>query len=204
MAFGMLGHAEQSREAARAALVYAYGRMTLREADGCGFAHNAQQLVVQECLDQLRRRRAHGVSTFERAKTALKAVTAAAAARAPVPFAQLTADERRGRVIAEMLRLCPIGRALIVLRHFGEFSVHEINVALGLSTAIVESMLQASRQQLGERLLGWQPCKTVRAEQDDMALDMLGHLLHSVRSAEPPDDVVPRVICQIAAMMRPY
>jgi RNA polymerase sigma-70 factor (ECF subfamily) len=133
VALGILGDAAEAREATRTSLLRAYACLSMHDPD-CGFFSLTHRLLVRECLDVARARDAAG----------------------DVPAVHgLAFDDRRRCVQQAMLRLDPLVRAILALRHLAGLSYAETAVTLEIPAEAVRSRLHKARQQMGEWLLAW-------------------------------------------------
>lgn len=173
VAFGMLGDADEAGEATRASLVRTYALFSMHDS-GDGFYRSALRLLAHDCLGALKSR--HSRSEGAPGAREIGGV-------AP-PLRSLSIDARRRRVHAAILQLLPELRAVVVLRHFAGLSYQETALTLGLSRATVRSRLHGARRQLGERLMPWHPCHTLRPDEDALLQSGIdGELNHLAREA---------------------
>jgi RNA polymerase sigma-70 factor (ECF subfamily) len=224
VALGMLGDADEAREATRTAFVRTCDRLALPNPD-YGFFSSTHRLLACECLEVLRRRPLRPAQS----------VPGGATGERP-PSRGLTITERRRQIHAAMLQLTPESRAVVILRHLAGLSYDETALTLGLPTAAVRARLHAARQQLGEWLLAW-PARTGLGPEEEallqgsmdgaldyhecaardrllaervevalraVALNQLGYLLNSLGPADPPPDLALEVLSQVEALTRSH
>lgn len=218
VALGMLGRADEAREATRVAFVRTYAHMSTQRTDD-GFFSSMHRLLASACLEMLRNR----PPLLERPPAIADAEPAIVSVRT-LPF-----DERSRRVHTAIQQLPPALRAVVVLRHFAGLSYSETAFTLVLPKETVRSRLHAARQRLGEQLLAWprqvppcaahetllqsaidgeldfrerRLCTQLLAEDADAgvraaALRELGHLLNSLGPAEAPARLAWQVIASV-------
>jgi len=175
VALVMLGDAAEAREVTRTALLRAYGYLSIHGAE-CGFFSLTHRLLVQECLDGTPSHMGDDSGDLTTVRS-------------------LSFDDRRRCVQQAMLRLEPQVRAILVLRHLALLSDGETALTLEIPLDAVQSRLHAARQQLGEWLLA-RPAGSALRDEDE---SLLGQLLDILGPAEPPADLVPDVLAQIAS-----
>lgn len=147
VALGILGDAAEARDVTRASLLRAYAHLSMHDPD-CGFFSLTHRLLVRECLEVAR---------------------ADVPAGDMPPVHSLAFDERRRCVQQAMLRLDPLVRAILALRHLAGLSYAETAVTLEISTDAVRSRLHRARQQMGEWLLAW-PAGSALPEEEESLL----------------------------------
>ena len=138
-AYRLLGDREEARDAAQAALVKAYEKLSSFNPSYRFFSW-IYRIVVNEALN-VRERRKPSASLDADPSTG------------PGIEEALAARERRDSVQAALMRLSGEDREVIVLRHFAEQSYAEIGETLGLPEKTVKSRLHEARRRLG-RMLG--------------------------------------------------
>jgi RNA polymerase sigma-70 factor (ECF subfamily) len=141
VALRMLGDAEDARDATQDAFVKVYQRLGDYNAEYRFFSW-IYRILTNECLNALRARRPHEPDVPETPTTsgALEA---------------LELEERRQAVQNAIAGLPPDYRDVLILRHFAELSYEEVADTLAIPLKTVKSRLYTARQQLGQRLLGW-------------------------------------------------
>ena len=141
VALRMLGDAEDARDATQDAFVKVYQRLGEYNAEYRFFSW-IYRILTNECLNALRARRPHQPDVPETPTTsgALEA---------------LELEERRQAVQKAIAGLPPDYRDVLILRHFAELSYEEVADTLAIPLKTVKSRLYTARQQLGQRLLGW-------------------------------------------------
>jgi RNA polymerase sigma-70 factor (ECF subfamily) len=138
VAFRMLGDYDEANDAAQNAFVNAYRKLQTYDA-GRRFFSWLYRILVNECLNERRDRRAHEPITPDMA-------TVGSAADL------FEADERRRSIQAAIQALPNDYRQVIVLRHFTELSYEQIAEVLGVPTKTVKSRLFTARERLGHQL----------------------------------------------------
>jgi RNA polymerase sigma-70 factor (ECF subfamily) len=139
----MLGDRDEAADATQNTFVRVYEHLGSYDSRHRFFSW-IYRILVNECLNVLRRRRA----SDEPADTQIDLSRG--------PLEALEAAERCKEVQRALLALPADLRAVIVLRHFSELSYEEIGDALGgLPPKTVKSRLYTARQRLGQLLFGW-------------------------------------------------
>ena len=141
VALRMLGNYEDARDATQTAFIKAYEHLDSFNPEQ-RFLNWLYRILKNECLNVLRGRR-----PSEPVSLGLPAGNGAD----PVEV-----RERHQAVQAALLTLSVEYREVVVLRHFTDLSYDEIAATLGIPTKTVKSRLYTARQQLGDRLVGWQ------------------------------------------------
>jgi RNA polymerase sigma-70 factor (ECF subfamily) len=142
IALRMLGDREEASDVVQNAFFKAYEN--LHRFDGAHrFFSWAYRILVNECLNTRRSRRAHEPMPDDVADTE------------GGPLDACEAAERRERVQAALLRLPPDYRQVIVLRHFTDLGYEQIADVLGIPAKTVKSRLYTARQQLADLLFEW-------------------------------------------------
>lgn len=139
VALRMLGNPADAEDAAQTAFIRAYERLDTYD-DRHRFFSWIYRILANECLNQIRGRRAQEAVTEELAV-------------AGGPFEALEAAERQELVQRALLALTREYREVVVLRYFAELSYDEIGAALSIPVKTVKSRLYTARQQLAHRLL---------------------------------------------------
>jgi RNA polymerase sigma-70 factor (ECF subfamily) len=140
VALRMLGNYEDAKDATQTAFIKAYEHLDSFNPEQ-RFFNWLYRILKNECLNVLRGRR-----PSEPVSLGLPAGNGAD----PVEV-----RERRQAVQAALLTLAVEYREVVVLRHFTDLSYDEIAATLGIPTKTVKSRLYTARQQLGDRLVGW-------------------------------------------------
>lgn len=137
----MLGDSGEAADAVQEAFVRAYRKLHTFDR-GHKFFSWVYRILVNECLNVKRSRRM------------LEPLDASLATRED-PHRDAEQSELRADVQAALLRLPPIYREVVVLRHYANLSYLEIAAMLGVPEKTVRSRLYSARQRLGEDLLSW-------------------------------------------------
>jgi RNA polymerase sigma-70 factor, ECF subfamily len=141
VALRMLGNYEDARDATQTAFIKAYEHLETFDSDQRFFSW-LYRILKNECLNSLRGRR-----PTEPVSPGLQAGDESD----PVE-----ARERHQAVQAALMALTVEYREVVVLRHFTDLSYDEIAAMLEIPPKTVKSRLYTARQQLGDRLVGWQ------------------------------------------------
>jgi RNA polymerase sigma-70 factor (ECF subfamily) len=143
VALRMLGDHEQAADAAQNAFISAYRKLETFDRN-CRFFSWIYRILVNECLNDRRRRRAYEPLTPELAV-------------GESPADVLEANERRRSVQAAVLALPTEHREVVILRHFAGLSYDDIAEALGVPAKTVKSRLHTAKERLARSLLMWKP-----------------------------------------------
>jgi len=141
VALRMLGNREEATDAAQTAFVRAYQKLRTFDRRHKFFSW-LYRILVNECLNVRRNLR-----RFQPIDPALVAPDD--------PEAGVEQAELRQAVETALLQLPVAQREVVVLRHYGDLSYHEIAEVLHVAEKTVRSRLYSARQRLGELLLGW-------------------------------------------------
>ncbi|HZS42383.1 MAG TPA: sigma-70 family RNA polymerase sigma factor [Polyangia bacterium] len=144
VAFGILRDADAARDACQDAFLKAH--QSLASFEGTSqFYTWLYRVVVNLCLDQLRRRKLECVELDERRAIAGD-VELIAPRLSSDPDATLAAKELRLRLEHVFARLSPAHRAVLTLREVNQLSYKEIADAVGCSIGTVMSRLFHARR----------------------------------------------------------
>ena len=134
----LLGNAAEAEDAAQEAMARAWtARQTLR--DTAAFEGWLDRILVNACMDRLRRRR--HVQFVE--------IEAGEEVPAADPFRRLLAQDEVGRVLDV---LSPEQRAVVVLRFWRDMPLDQIAERLGCPTGTVKSRLHTAIATMRERM----------------------------------------------------
>jgi RNA polymerase sigma-70 factor (ECF subfamily) len=140
LALRMLGDAEDARDATQTAFLKAWESLS-RFNPRYRFFSWIYRIAVNQCLNQIDRRRRHEPLDFE-SRLASREDTAA----------RVEAREASERVQEALLQLTTEHREVVILRHFLEMSYEEIAGTLEIPQKTVKSRLYEARQRLCELL----------------------------------------------------
>jgi RNA polymerase sigma-70 factor, ECF subfamily len=139
VAVRMLGDRADAADAAQAAFIKAYERLTSFDRNFRFFSW-IYRILLNECLNAKRSRRSH------------EEVTADLVA-SESPLEALEIAERQRQVQQALLALPGDYRKVVVLRHYAELSYEDIAATLGIPEKTVKSRLYTARQRLSELLV---------------------------------------------------
>jgi RNA polymerase sigma-70 factor, ECF subfamily len=140
VALRMLGDYDAASDATQNALVNAYRKLHTFDSERRFFSW-IYRILVNECLNDQRSRRAREAITPDLATVAS-------------PADLLEAAERRRSVQAAILALPTEYREVVILRHFAGLSHEDIGDALNVPAKTVKSRLHTAKERLGQMLLG--------------------------------------------------
>ncbi len=157
IAYRMLGDASEAEDVAQEAFLRLWQHAARWQATGSGIGAWLNRVVVNLCLDRLRRRRfASDEAVPERADDA------------PNADAVMEADQHRAAVVACIDALGARQRAAIVLTYYEEMSNIMAANALDMNIKAFESLLFRARAALRERLIEAGVVAQSRLEQGGM------------------------------------
>jgi RNA polymerase sigma-70 factor (ECF subfamily) len=211
VALVMLGDAAVAREVTRTALLRAYGYLSIFGAD-CGFFSLTHRLLVQECLDGTQSQTYGDAGDLTTVRTLpfddrRRCVQQAMLRLEPQVRAILVLRHLAGLSYGETAQTLEIPPDAVRSHlHAARQQLGEWLLAWPAGSALRdedESLLQAGldgaldywEREARERLLQERADAAVRAA----ALRELGQLLNTLGPADPPADLVPEVLAQIAA-----
>jgi RNA polymerase sigma-70 factor, ECF subfamily len=147
IALGFVGNPDDAMDLSQEAFVKAFKAMrTFR--DGADFYPWFYAVLRNTCFNFLRRRKTRQENSLDAAQEYGFDV----ADGAPDPSVALERKEMRELVRAEIDRLAPVHREILMLRHFELLSYKEMAEVLGCPIGTVMSRLYAARQALKVRL----------------------------------------------------
>ena len=140
LAYRMLGHAEEARDATQEAFVSCFRNLQRFRRDAA-FSTWLHRIALNACYDALRKRSAAPVKAMRFPE--------------PVP-APDHADQAATAMDVQkaLLTLSPEFRAVLILHEIQDVSVEEIAAALELPVGTVKSRLHRGRVALGRALMG--------------------------------------------------
>ncbi len=141
----LLGDRDEAADAVQNAFVRAYRKLRTFDRRHKFFSW-VYRILVNECLNVRRTRRV------------LEPLDPRLATRED-PHRDAEQAELRADVQAALLRLPPIYREVVVLRHYASLSYLDIAAILGVPEKTVKSRLYSARQRLGEELLSWKKAR---------------------------------------------
>ena len=147
IALGFVGNPDDAMDLSQEAFVKAFKAMrTFR--DGSDFYPWFYAVLRNTCFNFLRRRKTRRESSLDAAQEYGFDVRDGA----PDPSVVLERKEMRAIVRAEIGKLAPVHREILLLRHFESLSYKEMASVLGCPIGTVMSRLYAARQALKARL----------------------------------------------------
>ena len=155
-ALAMLQHHEDALDLAQDAWVKIWQKLHQFQSKS-SFLTWLTRIVINLCLDQLRRRQRHHAESLDE----LKEQSGGSDWRMPSihvnPSEGIERDEFRDRVAAALARLSNEHRTVLVLHEFEEMAYKEIARTLGCSIGTVMSRLFYARRNLGALLVEEEP-----------------------------------------------
>ncbi|MFH1865050.1 MAG: sigma-70 family RNA polymerase sigma factor [Candidatus Eisenbacteria bacterium] len=147
IALGFVGSPDDAMDLSQEAFVKAFKAMRTFK-DGADFYPWFYAVLRNTCFNFLRRRKTRRESSLDAAQEYGFDV----AGGAPDPSTTLERKEMRALVRAEIDKLAPVHREILLLRHFELLSYKEMAGVLGCPIGTVMSRLYAARQALKVRL----------------------------------------------------
>ena len=152
-AFSMLRNEDEAIEVTQQAWIKIWQR--LRQFQGeSGFATWATRVVINLCLDHLRRQKRLPEESIEQLALESGGVERQLPVDTPNPTAGLEQSELRGRIDEALAQLSPEHRTALVLHAFEELEYKEIARRMGCSLGTVMSRLFYARRRLAALLGG--------------------------------------------------
>lgn len=150
VAYGMLGDAEEARDATQETFLAAYRNLA-------GFRGDARvstwlhRIAVNECITRQRRKMVRPEAQF--ADDAVEALAASSSIASEfAPALAIESDERAAIVRRAVATLAPEFREVIVLKEFQEMTFQQIAETLGIPLSTVKSRLYTALKQLRSKL----------------------------------------------------
>ena len=157
LAYRMLGNHADAEDMAQEIFLKAYRALPQFERKPT-FSTWLYTIATNHCLNQLesRRRRPRFQEMNESPRTEGNPRPLEDRVQDPTPWADrvMEQDDLRRLVQAELLRLTPEHRAILVLRDIQGLSYEEVGGLLGLPPGTIRSRLHRARMELKERLKG--------------------------------------------------
>lgn len=146
-AFSMMRNEEEAIDLSQEAWIKAWQRLAQFQGDS-SFGTWATRIVINLCLDQLRKQKRQRTESIE----AMDEESGGVERQMPVltvnPTAGLERAELRARIDAAMAQLTPEHRTVLVLHEFEEMEYKAIAKAVGCSIGTVMSRLFYARRKL--------------------------------------------------------
>ncbi len=150
-AFTMLQHHEDALDLCQEAWVKIWQKINQFQSKS-SFVTWMTRIVINLCLDQLRRRRRHPTDSLDQ----LREKAGDTDWQMPVvtinPTAGMEEEELRQKIAASLARLSPEHRTVLVLHEFDEMAYKDIAAMLGCSIGTVMSRLFYARRNLATLL----------------------------------------------------
>lgn len=140
LAWGYLRHHEDALDAVQETMVKIFRARQTYRPDSHPFTW-ASRILANQCLDQLRRRRARPAESLEAAQEAAPGRDLLAGDANDTPERHQQQAEFRRRVEEAVATLPESQREVFVLRHFEEMTLEEIATARGCALGTVKSSL---------------------------------------------------------------
>ena len=147
IALGFVGNADDAMDLSQEAFVKAFKAMGSFK-DGCDFYPWFYAVLRNTCFNFLRRRKTRKESSLDAAQEYGFDVVDGA----PDPSVTLERKEMRAVVRAEIDKLAPVHKEILLLRHYELLSYKQMAGVLGCPVGTVMSRLYAARQTLKVRL----------------------------------------------------
>lgn len=152
LAYGMLGDAEDARDATQETFLAAYRNLASFRGDA-RVSTWLHRIAVNQCITKQRRKMVRPEAQFagDQVET-LAASHLSSAAREFTPAAAIEDDQRAAAVRRAVSTLAPEFREVIVLKEFEEMTFQQIADTLGLPLSTIKSRLYTALKQLRSKL----------------------------------------------------
>jgi RNA polymerase sigma-70 factor (ECF subfamily) len=152
-AYGMMRHEDEALDLSQEAWVKGWQRLAQFHGDS-SFATWMTRIVINLCLDQLRKQKRQRAESIEALEEESGGVERYMPAVNPNPTAHLERTELRGRIDRALGQLSAEHRTVLVLHEFEELEYKEIAKKMGCSIGTVMSRLFYARRRMASLLAG--------------------------------------------------
>ncbi len=143
----MTGDPDRARDLCQEVFVRVFTRRAAWEPTG-RFSTFLWRIALNLCHDELRKIKRRGESSLDGADEVGAVDEAMFTAETPAPDIQADASERGELVRRAIMKLDPLYREVVVLRHYEQLKFHEIAEALGIPEGTVKSRMAEALTQL--------------------------------------------------------
>ncbi len=152
-AFSMLRNEDEAVDLAQEAWVKAWQRLKQFQGDS-SFVTWITRIVINLCLDQLRRQKRQRTESIEQMDEETGGVERQMPVITPNPTERLEREELRQRIDRGLAQLSQEHRTVLILHEFEEMEYKEIAKVVGCSIGTVMSRLFYARRRLAALLAG--------------------------------------------------
>lgn len=152
-AYSMVRNEDEALDLSQEAWVRGWQRLQQFQGDS-SFATWITRIVINQCLDHLRRQKRHRAESIEELDEEIGGVERQMPVVTPNPTEGLERAELRARIDRAMAQLSPAHRAVLILHEFEELEYKEIAKRVGCSIGTVMSRLFYARRKLAALLVG--------------------------------------------------
>ncbi len=149
VAYGMLGDAEEARDATQETFLAAYRSLASFRGDA-RVSTWLHRIAINECITRQRRKMARPERQF--ADDAIETLAASSSAHEFAPALAVESEQRAAIVRRAVATLAPEFREVIVLKEFQEMTFQQIAETLGIPLSTVKSRLYTALKQLRSKL----------------------------------------------------
>ena len=153
IAFQMLKHEEDAKDAAQDALIKVYKNIGQFQMDS-KFSTWLYRIVINTCKDQLRSKKSQWMSIEDESSDAKEWIEKLPARESEQPDRQLEKKEVSERIMEAFNRLSPNHKSVLMLRDIQGMSYEEIGVIENCSVGTIKSRINRGRLILRDILLG--------------------------------------------------
>lgn len=151
----MMRNEDEALDLSQEAWVKAWQRLHQFQGDS-SFATWMTRIVINLCLDQIRRQKKNRTESIEQLEEEVGGVEHQLAIETTNPTEGLEKDELRRRIDEAMTKLTPAHRLVLVLHEYERMEYKEIAQKVGISIGTVMSRLFYARRRLATLLRGLQ------------------------------------------------
>lgn len=152
-AYSMVRNEDEALDLSQEAWVRGWQRLEQFQGDS-SFATWITRIVINQCLDHLRKQKRHRAESIEELDEEIGGVERQMPVVTPNPTEGLERAELRARIDRAMAQLSPAHRAVLILHEFEELEYKEIAKRVGCSIGTVMSRLFYARRKLAALLAG--------------------------------------------------
>lgn len=152
-AYSMLRNEDEALDLSQEAWVRGWQRLAQFQGDS-SFATWITRIVINQCLDHLRKQKRHRTESIEELDEETGGVERQMPVVVPNPTEGLERAELRDKINRALAQLSPAHRAVLVLHEFEEMEYKEIAKRVGCSIGTVMSRLFYARRKLAAILAG--------------------------------------------------
>lgn len=152
-AYSMVRNEDEALDLSQEAWVRGWQRLQQFQGDS-SFATWITRIVINQCLDHLRKQKRHRAESIEELDEEIGGVERQMPVVTPNPTEGLERAELRARIDRALAQLSPAHRAVLILHEFEELEYKEIAKRVGCSIGTVMSRLFYARRKLAALLAG--------------------------------------------------